>query len=89
MTVNKLHKILTAAIAAGNGRCGVCVDKPSFEHALEGDGCVILDANTANVEPVLQIDADGGHKIDSRGRECYRTCLVLRGANHEPAEERA
>lgn len=89
MTVNRLHKLLSEAIAAGNGRCLVCVDKPTFSHNLEGDGCVILDVTDGCVRSVVQIDDDGGTKTDSRGRECYRTCFVLVGAQHEPDKERA
>lgn len=89
MTVNKLLKLLEAAVAAGHGRAGVCVDKPSFTHPLEGDGAVILDARYAGVESVVQMDDDGGTKTNARGCECYRTCFVLRGANYEPPNERA
>ena len=89
MTVNKLLELCHIVVAAGHGRAKVCADKPTFTHPLEDDGAVILDVSTAGVESVVQMDDDGGTKTDSRGRECYRTCFVLRGHNYEPPKERA
>lgn len=79
MTVNRLYKELGKLIAQGGGRLPVCVNKETFTHNLEGDGCVILPVAHVIAQAVLQIDDDGGAKVDSRGRECYRQNVVLFG----------
>jgi len=79
MTIQKLHKLLTKAIADGLGRRKVCVQKDTFQHVLETDGVVILEVKTATVECVYQADDDGGIKILADGSGSIRTCLVLRG----------
>ncbi len=84
LTVARLSKLLADEVASGNGRLPVCIDKPTFSHNLESDGCVILDVDGLRVESVRQLDDDGGTKYDSKGRECYRTCLVLHGWGREP-----
>lgn len=88
MTVARLHKLLQAEIDKGNARLPVCIDKPTFTHNLEADGCVILDVDGVRVEPIVQIDGDGGTKTDSKGRECYRTCFVIHGWGYEPPAAR-
>lgn len=90
MTVARLHKILSKAIADGCGRLPVCVNKETFTHNLEMDGCVVLPVNVAIIQSVVQIDDDGGTKVDSKGRECYRRNMVLMGdeADSEGAYER-
>lgn len=85
MTINKLRKILDQAVKDGYGHRRVCVYKTSFQHPLEGDGCVIMDAKNAMVKSVNLINDDGGTKTDSKGRECYFTALVITGGD-EPEE---
>ncbi len=88
MTLNKLHKLLGDLIAQGHGRLPVCVRKDTFTHNLEDDGCVILPVVAASHELVLQIDDDGGTKINANGRESYRQNIVLFGGGYEPAKEK-
>lgn len=85
MTVNKLHKILSQMIAEGAGRCLVSVYKPTFTDPREDDGCVILPVQGCKLKPVMQIDDDGGTKVNARGQECCRNTCVLFGcgANDE------
>lgn len=73
MTVAKLAKLLAKEIARGNGRCAVCIDKPTFQHPLEPDGAVIQDVVSIRTESVVQLDDDGAFT------ERYRRCVVLTG----------
>lgn len=81
MTVAKLHKILSVFIAKGEGRCRVCVNKPSFRHTLEDDGCVILDVESVDIHQMPLIDPDGGMAVTARGQERTFRCLVFDGGN--------
>lgn len=87
MTVNQLHRILGNIIAEGNGRCKVCVNKDTFTHNLEGDGCVILDVDACRVESVMQMNGDGGILHGPDDRERYKTCCVLFGDSDEGPQE--
>jgi hypothetical protein len=80
MTINALCKILQAQIAKGNGRCPVCIDKPTFTHSLESDGVVILDIHGANETSVMILNEDGGVGHGKHDTERYRYSLVLFGA---------
>ena len=42
LTANQLHKMLGVFIDKGYKRTPVCINKDTFTHALESDGCVIL-----------------------------------------------
>lgn len=84
MTVKALHKLLGALIEQGHGRKPVLVNKPTFEHNLEGDGCVMLDVCGIEKSWVYTVDEDGGTKINQDGSESGRTCVVLYGSGHEP-----
>lgn len=84
MTVAKLHKILSVFLEKGEGRCRVCVNKPSFTHALEQDGCVILDVESCDIHQMPLIDEDGGTAVTARGRERTFRCLVFDGGS-EPS----
>lgn len=81
MTVNRLHKLLGAMVADGHGRRSVCVDKPSFKHNCETDGCVILEVYTAKIRTYPRIDDDGGIAVKTNGEERTITGLVLGGAD--------
>lgn len=81
MTVTTLHKLLTKAIAQGRGRLRVAVNKPSFTHPLERDGCVFIDVEKAEIETVYLVGPDGGTAVDSRGRERTVTFFALDGGN--------
>lgn len=79
MTVRKLHKILSAVIAQGHGAKRICVNKPTFTHACEIDGCVILEVEEAKLQTVPLIDSDGGTAVNAHGQERHFTALVLDG----------
>lgn len=81
MTVNKLYKLLGKMVADGQGRLEVCINKDTFTHPLEGDGCVIQSVMGAEIEAVVQMDGDGWTKVTKRGQECYRRTAVLYGCN--------
>lgn len=79
ITVNRLHKMLTEAIAQGHGRAKVCVHKTTFDHPLEDDGVVVLDVAGGGVEHIEQSDDDGGWATDKAGRTITRKCFVIFG----------
>lgn len=85
MTINQLHKLTTKAVAEGWGRRKVLIDKATFRHALEDEGCVLLEAETALVESFPLIDCDGFLECDSRGSHKERVGMILRG-DHNPRE---
>lgn len=78
-TVKALHKRLGKLIDEGHGRKIVCIDKSSFQHNLETDGCVILEVSGLGVKWVPTMDGDGGTAYRSDGYEAGRTMLVLAG----------
>ena len=79
ITIGALHKRLGKLIEQGHARKPVVVDKSSFVHNLEEDGCVILHVAGLGIVAVPQIDDDGGTKWNKDGSESHRTCLVLVG----------
>lgn len=79
MTLNQLHKLLTKLIAQGHGRRSVQVDKGSYRHNLEADGCVILPVDRAAMHTYRILNDDGGTHINADGTERQRTSLVLIG----------
>ena len=76
MTIGRLHKLLGRMIEQGHARKKVCVNKRSFAHPLEGDGAVILEVETAQIESYEMLDDDGFLKENS----CH-TSLILGGGN--------
>lgn len=81
MTVNALHKLLGKLINQGHARKPVCIDKTTFTHNLEQDGCLILEVCGVDILPIIKMDDDGGSKVDSKGRECYQQTCVLVGSS--------
>lgn len=79
MTVARLQKYLTQLVAEGHGRKAVMIDKSSFRHPLESDGCMILPVDEATIHVFNLADDDGGTKVTTRGVECTQTALVLYG----------
>jgi len=69
----------------GQGRQRVMINKGSFTHPLESDGCTILNVLHASVKTYPLLDDDGGTKELANGQEACRTNLVLCGesANDE------
>lgn len=84
MTVSRLHKQLSALIAAGHGRKPVCINKRTFNHRMEEDGAVILPVESAS-EPVFigDVDDEGGTKYNRDGTEAGRYTVVLSGGEEE------
>lgn len=80
-TVAKLHKELTKLVEAGHGRKIVHINKDSFQHNLESDGCVIMEVAGLGVQNVPVIDDDGGTKWNRDGSEASMTVLVLAGGS--------
>lgn len=80
MTALKMHHLLGKLIDAGHGRKPVCIDKGSFSHALEQDGCLILGVEKVD-GPLLicASDEDGGSKLNADGTESGRMTVVLKG----------
>ncbi len=85
MTVQKLHRLLGQAIEQGHARTRVAINKPTFAHALEGDGCVILDVEKGAIDRIPRIGDDGGTAFDTRGQERSYWAFVLDGGD-EPAD---
>lgn len=86
MTIIKLNKLLTALIAQGHGRKKVNIDKSSFTHPLESDGCVILPVEELEVIRYGLSDDDGGTKCRQDGTECSESSLVLFGGDRRRDE---
>ena len=79
MTVTRLHKALGILIAEGHGRKPVCIDKRSFNHPLEEDGCTILGVGAVELLNMLIIDDDGGPGERKDGTERRMWTAVLYG----------
>lgn len=78
-TINKLHAELGRLIKQGHGRRIVHVDKDTFRHNLEPDGCTVLAVAGLGIVWVPTMDDDGGTKWNKDGTESGRTMLVLAG----------
>lgn len=79
LTINKLHKELTKLIKNGHGRKRVMINKNTFTHPLESDGCVILPIKDIGITTYIILDDDGGHKEKKDGSECLNTSCLLIG----------
>ena len=80
MTVGSAYKILGEQIKQGHSRKKLCVNKPSFIHPLEQDGCVILPVEKVEVVSIEIVDGDGCTKFRKSGEACSSTVCVLYGA---------
>ncbi len=83
MTIGKLQKHLAKLVAEGHGRKQVLIDKSSFRHPLESDGCMILPVEEATILRFNICDDDGGTKVTTRGVECTQSGFVLYGNNRD------
>lgn len=80
MTVARLHKLLGKLVEKGHGRKPVCIDKRTFSHPLENDGCTILGVDAIEGPRFIpNCDDDGGFKENSDGTESGRMTVVLKG----------
>lgn len=81
MTVKNLHAFLTRALKNGHARTRVVVNKASFTHPLEPDGCVLIDAHHVEITRVDLMNEDGGIAFDCRGQQRSFRALVIDGGN--------
>ena len=79
MTVMKLYKELGRLIADGAGSKTVSINKTTFSHSLELDGCTILPVKSVDLVWVPTIADDGGTKENKDGSESGRVKCVLYG----------
>ncbi len=79
MTLNKLHSLVLRLIKQGHGRKSVFIDKSTFQHNLESDGCVVLPVSAAEMRTYRILNDDGGTHINADGTERQRTSMVLVG----------
>ena len=87
MTLNKLHSLIFRLIKEGHGRRSVFIDKSTFQHNLEIDGCVVLPVEAAEMRTYIILDDDGGTYINADGTERQRTNLVLVGGSSPVVDE--
>ena len=78
MTIGKLHKQLTKLIEQGYSKKHVVINKKTFVHALESDGCCMLDVSGLSLEVYNILNDDGGIFHDN-GNEKLTQSLVLTG----------
>lgn len=81
MTLLKLKKIIDQMVENGHSRSKVTIDKETFQHPLEGDGCCILDVHSYEIVRVLVADDFGGVVENKDGSERTNKCFVLRGSD--------
>lgn len=79
MTINKLHKLLGMLIAQGNGRKSVAINKATFNHPLESDGCILITVDRVDYGWYNILDDDGCTKINKDGSESGKMMLILKG----------
>lgn len=80
ITVARLHRLLGEMVERGHGRKPVCIDKMSFSHPLEIDGCTILGVESVEGPRFIpNFDDDGGFKENADGTESGRMTVVLKG----------
>ncbi len=79
MQARTLYKQLGKLIEEGLGYKKVVIQKETFNHALESDGCVFLSVKQVSLECYPIIDDDGGFKEKANGEECSTVSVVLRG----------
>lgn len=80
ITVARMHRLLGEFVERGHGRKPVCIDKATFSHALEGDGCTILGVEVIDGPNwIYNCDDDGGVKENTDGSESGRMTIVLKG----------
>lgn len=79
ITVNKLNKLTSKLIREGHGRKVVHVNKNTFTHDLEQDGCIVLPVETVEINWIPTIDDNGRFKENQNGSESGKTLCVLRG----------
>lgn len=79
MTIKKLHKLLGSLIDQGHSRKPVYINKGTFTHPLESDGCIALKIVGGSIQWIPTIDDDGFQKYRKDNSECGTHCFVLEG----------
>jgi hypothetical protein len=79
MTVKALHKELSKLIDQGYSRKKVLINKNTFKHPLELDGCCILDVKNVELQTYNILNDDGGFGHGENDQEKYQTNVVLSG----------
>jgi hypothetical protein len=79
MQVRTLYKKLGEEIKKGFGHRKVMIDKTTFKHPLESDGCCILPIHETDMHLYPILNDDGGLSHGDRGEEKYELALVLYG----------
>lgn len=88
MNVNSLHKALTTLIEMGHGHKPVAINKDTFRHPLEGDGCLVLPVEHVEIDWILQLDDDGGTAMNKDGSERGKSVVVLSGEKPRTTKRR-
>lgn len=85
MTLGKLHKELGKLLASDKklARKKVVINKRTFTHPLESDGCCMLDVKRINVQTYNILNDDGGLLDDKSGNEKLTSSVVLSGTDVE------
>jgi hypothetical protein len=86
--VSTLHKALTKLIEMGHGHKPVAINKDTFTHALEADGCLILPVVHVELDWILQLDDDGGAAMNADGSERGKSVVVFSGEHPRPSWEK-
>lgn len=86
MTRGRLVKLLLGLGAPPKvgRRVKVVIDKRTFAHPLERDGCVYLDVEHVDVRTIHMRDDDGGRMRTVYGEDVMRRVVVLSGAIDAP-----
>jgi hypothetical protein len=81
VTLNRLYRELGKLIDKGHGRKTVVIDKRTFTHPLEDDGCCMIDVE--GVEPAFfnRLDDDGYTALNKDGSERTMSAVVLTGGS--------
>ena len=80
MTISKLNKKLEKLISQGFGRRSVVINKNTFSHPLESDGCCMLDVTDADIAMFNIMNDDGGITHGEDGHEKFKQALILIGS---------
>lgn len=73
--IKKLQKLESE----GHGRALVTIDKNTFTHPLEDDGCCILNVENVDWNHIGQMDGDGFTAYTKNGQEKVKKCILLTG----------
>lgn len=87
MTAGRLYRELGLIIKKHGDRIPVAIDKRTFTHPLEADGCCMLDVHDVVTKYITIMDDDGGTKTTKAGREVGKVMLLMIGWESNPEPE--